>query len=449
MKLMRLVSRTSGGVPATTERLVRRMLCPLTGLTQGIGFIMRDPMEPSLAVAGGEMTGVHVLRGFQPPRPGSYHIGGAGTTYSEALIKTLGETIERYSHFAVLAGGLPVTIASPRDMRVGRAQAMLPDSSALYSPEQLARPRFPFSQLADDDEIGWVGARSLPGGGPIAVPAQQALVGYARTTGEPMFALGVTTGSAAHTDREKALRNALLEVVQIDAAIGHWYGAKPAVRINFDERVAVAERAIGRTLYRHGPSLRFFWLPSADLPGLSVACLVESGDVPHVGVGLGCDLCLSRAIYKAFLEGVAVMHLAKVVLFRQGVEDASGVAGTADRPFYDLDSNVGHYAAGADAGVLEIRFPNTPSIAASDVDADVCGSTNDEIATLINAFPTTGKRLAVLDLTTPDVADLGFSALRVWSPDTLSLPLPSAPPLRHPRFAAYGGVVHERPHPFP
>jgi len=38
----------------------------------------------------------------------------------------------------------------------------------------------------------------------------------------------------------------------------------------------------------------------------------------------------------------------------------------------------------------------------------------------------TGKRLAVLDLTTPDVADLGFTALRVWSPDTLSLPLPSA-----------------------
>jgi hypothetical protein len=32
------------------------------------------------------------------------------------------------------------------------------------------------------------------------------------------------------------------------------------------------------------------------------------------------------------------------------------------------------------------------------------------------------------DLTSSDVAELGFVVERVWSPDTLSLPLPSAPP---------------------
>jgi thiazole/oxazole-forming peptide maturase SagD family component len=446
---MRLVSGSNGHIPATTAQLVRRMLCPLTGLTQTIGFVMRDPMEPRLAVAGGEMTGVHVLRGSRPPRPGAYHIGGAGATYAEALIKTLGETIERYSHFAALAGGLSVTVASPRRMRAGGVPAMVPDSAALYSAQQLARPDFPFVVLGDDDEIGWVQARSMTTGASVAVPAQQALVGYARAGGEPLFTAGVTTGSAAHTSREKALRNALLEVVQIDAAIGCWYGAQRAVRINLDKRVALAQRAIDRTLNRHGPSLRFFWLPSADLPGISVACLVESAVVPHVGVGLGCDLRLSHAIYKAFLEGIAVAHLAKIILFRQRVEAVSGAAETPAGPFYDLDSNVGHYATGRDADALEICYPNEPSISACDMDKDNYGSPHDDVAMLVGAFAATGKQLALLDLTTPDVADLGFSALRVWSPDTLALPLPSAPPLRHPRFAAYGGVAHERPHPLP
>jgi thiazole/oxazole-forming peptide maturase SagD family component len=406
-------------------------------------------MEPRLAVAGGEMTGVHELRGSRAPRPGAYHIGGSGTTYAEALIKTLGETVERYSHFAALAGGLSVTVASPRSMRASGRLAMVPDSTALYTPEQLGRPAFPFVLLADDDEIGWVQARSMSDGAAVAIPAQQALVGYVRARGEPQFTAGVTTGSAAHTSRTKALRSALLEVVQIDAAIGHWYGAERAVRINLDERVAVAQRAMGRTMHRRGPTLRFFWLPSPDLPGFSVACLVESGDVPCVGVGLGCDLRLSHAIYKAFLEGVAVVHLAKIVLFRQRVEARSGAAESPADAFYDLDSNVGHYAAGGDADALESRFRNHPSITTSDMDADVCGSPHDDVAMLVEAFAATSKRLALLDLTTPDVADLGFCALRVWSPDTLSLPLPSAPPLRHPRFAAYGGIVHERPHPLP
>ncbi|MBA3812424.1 MAG: YcaO-like family protein [Caulobacteraceae bacterium] len=447
---MRLTSLSSGDVPAGTARLLRRMLCPLTGLTQAIGFVLRDPMEPRLAVAGGEMTGVHMLRGSRPPKPGAYHIGGCGTTYAEALIKTLGETIERYSHFAALADGLAVTLTTSRMARADDTPSFVPDGSALFSGEQYRRPGFPFEPLSEDREIGWVRARSLIDGAPVAIPAQQALVGYLRSPGEPRFTAGVTTGSAAHTDPVKALRNALLEVVQIDAAIGLWHGAAKPVQIVLDERVAAAGRAIDRTLHPHGPSLRFFWLPNPDLVGLSVACLVESPAAPHVALGLGCDLRLSQAIYKAFLEGVAVAHLAKIILFRQRVEEAAAAA-AADHAvtFYDLDSNVGHYASGADGEVIRSRFPGRTPIAASRVAPDAGGSPSQDVARLIEAFAATSKRLALLDLTTPDVADLGFAALRVWSPDTLCLPLPSAPPLLHPRFAAYGGVALDRPHPYP
>jgi hypothetical protein len=54
-----------------------------------------------------------------------------------------------------------------------------------------------------------------------------------------------------------------------------------------------------------------------------------------------------------------------------------------------------------------------------------------------------------LDLTSADVRQLGFTILRVWSPDLISLCPPSMPPLAHVRFAAYGGAAHVRPHPYP
>jgi hypothetical protein len=68
---------------------------------------------------------------------------------------------------------------------------------------------------------------------------------------------------------------------------------------------------------------------------------------------------------------------------------------------------------------------------------------------LIDAFWKTGNELIGLDLTTGDVRDLGFRVVRLWSPDLLSLPLPSAPPLLHPRFNSYGGATDGAPHPYP
>jgi len=79
------------------------------------------------------------------------------------------------------------------------------------------------------------------------------------------------------------------------------------------------------------------------------------------------------------------------------------------------------------------------------VDSDIKG----DLRHLVDGFAGTGKELVFLDLTTADIRDLGFYVVRVWSPDTISLSLPSAPPVMHPRFQAYGGIRNEAPHPYP
>ena len=442
---------TASSLSPATSVLLDRMLCPLTGLAQTVGFARRGTVEPRVAVAGGDMTGVHVLANRPPPREGAYHIGGSGITYEEAVIRTLGETLERYAQFIpAQVERQTTTTATPEDLIAAGERLVAPDSWRFFTSAQLERLGFPFSQRSPQEPIGWVRARSLPDGHSCWAPAQQALVGYIKPSEESAYMAGVTTGTAAHTRVENAVLNALLELVQIDAAVGHWYGASEAVAIAPDARTRVVDALIAERLRPGGPQARFFWLPSADLPGFPVACVLANAHVPRLAIGLGCAMSLTRAIYKAFLEAAAVAQLAKIILFRQMT---AGLAlGEADpQRIYDLDSNVGYYAAHAEAPAVDRRFPSEHPVPAAELDADVdaAGDAATEVAMLIEAIRATGKRLVMLDLTTADIRELGFTVARVWSPDLLSLPLPSAPPLEHPRFLAYGGAANEAPHPYP
>jgi thiazole/oxazole-forming peptide maturase SagD family component len=437
-------------LPPAVQVLMDRMVCPLTGLAQTVGFARRGILEPRVGVAGGDMTGVHVLANRHAPREGAYHIGGSGTTYEEMVIRTLGETIERYAQFLPAQRGQhQVLMATQEELRAAGKRVAATEPWQFFTPAQLGRAGFPFVSLPAETPIGWVACPSLSEDGEWWVPAQQALVGYVRSDGEPPYMAGVTTGTAAHTRLADGTLNALLELVQIDAAVGHWYGAAAAVGIRGDARTRALDRLLESRLRSGGPSPRFFWLPSADLPGFAIACVLESADLPRFAVGLGCDLRLSRAMYKAFLEGAAVAQLAKVILFRQASAGVERPGDADPEAIFDLDSNVAYYAVHGDEAAIERKFGNVDVLAAGELPPDGDGPPAEEVRRLVDGFRATGKRLVFLDLTTADVRELGFCVVRLWSPDLLSLPLPSAPPLAHPRFAAYGGAVYEAPHPYP
>jgi thiazole/oxazole-forming peptide maturase SagD family component len=445
-----LVGAGSSPLAPKTGMLLRRMLCPLSGLTPGIGFAKRAPLEPRIATAGGQLTGVHLLRGVTGPGEDSYHIGGSGTTYEEAVIRTLGETIERYGQFTAIAWGRQeVRTASLAGMRTQGCRVSVTPDLRFFSEAQLQRPGFRFSSIDAQAPLGWVPARSLIDRATRWVPAQQTIVGYVRRPDEPAFMSAVTTGTAAHTKLEDAVRNALLELSQIDAAVGHWYGASQALMIAPGARTRAVDDLVRSRVHEGGPEPTFHWLPSPDLPGLTVACVLRAPEAPRCAIGLGCDLRLSRAMYKAFLEAAGVAQLAKVLLVRRAAEAAApNGMGIHQDAMYDLDANVVHYALRPGA-VIDERFGAGTVTRPSDLPPDVHMSRAGELRLLVDAFARTNKDLVFLDLTSRDIKELGFCVVRLWSPDLLGLPLPSAPPLLHPRFEAYGGATNEAPHPYP
>lgn len=429
------LERRTAGQRAAVDALARRIVGPLTGLVPHLGFHARGRRGTRVAIATADLTGVHVLVDGNPAKPGSHHIGAASATVADAGIRTLAESIERYAQYAFPADhGFPFTTAE------GLPGPVLPPVEH-FADEQFAVPGFPFQRYDPGAPLGWWRMTALTGGPEVFAPAQSTLVGYRPRLddGEPWLHAAVTTGSAAHTDPAKALLSAIQELVQLDATMGHWHTAIRSVRIGRDRRTKALEGVIGRYWDRRVPDPEFHLLPSADLPGFTVACLVRSGATggPAVTVGLGADTSLTSAMYKALLEATTLSILS---------DDSE----SEDQLFLDLESNVSHYAKPEHAHVVEDRFAHCDTVNAADLPPD--GSTEDLRVTVrryVDAFRAAGKRLLYGDLSTPEVRHLGFHVLRVWSPDTLSLSLPGAPARLHPRYRDYGGFSHTHPHPYP
>jgi thiazole/oxazole-forming peptide maturase SagD family component len=445
-----LAASRGPGLHPRVATFVDRMISPLCGFDKTFAFALRDGLMPKLTVVIPQFAAVHRL--IQLERPLAYHIGGYGIFTEEALLRALGETVERYSHVL-----MPLCLKD--QMEFASYDQMAERGGSLFGPKdinpftdaQLSADAFPFKRFGGSDPVTWVRGFSPIDGSDVWVPAQATLVGYLprHQDGEPWITAAVTTGSAAHTDGRKALRSALCELAEVDTSMGYWYTGRRAPQIGHDRRTRHVAEIVAGSTPAHGVVSTFHYLANPDLPTQVVACVVRSpgGEIPACGIGVGSDLDLERAMYRAWLEASAITHLAMVAFLQADALD--NIPSDDMGAFGDLDQNVGFYALPENTHIIDQRFPVSDTVAASDL-PDFAGRTlDDEVSTLLAGFADTHKRLALFDFTTPDIADLGFVVSRCYSPDTLALCLPSYPHLGHPRFKAYGTPGYGVPHPYP
>lgn len=429
-----------------TYLLWKKMLSPLSGLDKSVSFMLRGRFAPKFYVAGGDLTGVHMLRNQPAPPTGFYHIGGCGIERQESMIRTLGETVERYAQFVSEIGSSKrILFASYEQMKQQGRDLIDPEHLAFYSSQQFLEPGFPYQPFSVNQPIGWLQTGRV-NGSPQWVPAQLFLVGYTLKRGEPWLQAAVTTGSAAHITKEKAAINAILEIIQLDTSMGHWYSSAHAEEIIHDQRTQAIQSIIGKQFHPAGPRPHFYRLKSPDLPGFTIACILkQAGTVPRISIGQSCELKLRDAMYKAMLEAVGVYHLARLTGFEKQLADPS----ILDSPgqIRDLDTNVAYYGIKGAEGIINEKFPPTQKIRAADLPPDYPDSFG--LTELVNAFVESGKSLFQMDTTTEDIASLGFHAWRYWSPDTLTLCLPGLPVSMHKRFQDFGGFANPLPHPYP
>lgn len=435
---------------ARIERLMRRMVSPVTGLDKTVGFSLHDRGSAGLYVTVAQLTAIHRL--VQMKKPLSYHLGGYGLRREEALIRVLGETTERYAHMAcLLSDAVPRRFATPDEMSAEGLETIDFEGWSFFTPEQYERPKFLFQPFGRELPILWLETWNLTEDRPLWAPAQILVLGYLaqRHKKEPRLAAAVTTGTAAHTEPEKALNAGILELLQMDAAMGFWYSGGKAPLIELDGRLDSLREILEQT---GGDSFDpcFHYVPVPDFDVHVVTCVLRGrqGELPCVGVGIACAMSLESACYKAFTEASAIPHLAQI-----GFLHAPGMLRGEDKieidSIDDLDLNVLYYALPENAPQLDHRFLPNERVAASDLPRLPQLESSELTRYLVDQFRANRLPLCYLELTTPDVADLGFHVCRSYSPALLSLSLPSFPQAGHPRFKAYGGFNVRDPHPFP
>ena len=134
-------------------------------------------------------------------------------------------------------------------------------------------------------------------------------------------------------------------------------------------------------LFRYHVSI---FLRMRTSPGLYPCVWAGGGTVPVNAVGLGCDMDLNGAMYKALLEGVAVSHLSKVVSLDQYKGDQAKRSGlTYDSEIINLNSNVALFAMGGYGEIISAKFPKSGAMVhASELPSDWRGDTTQQIKLL-------------------------------------------------------------------
>ncbi|QSB06864.1 YcaO-like family protein [Natronoglycomyces albus] len=426
-----------------------------TGIMPGYFVSVADvPGEPLMRAMTATMPHYHRNIMNDPHMEVQYHLSGYGMYHEEAMIKLMGESVERYAAMVAIrlcddefryasyneisqeGPAMPLEYLGILD---ARQQAFLASKLHRYT------DRLP----DEDDVIGWVKCPSLVNPGEdFWVPAQLFFLGFTTSAmhNDLLFTPSFSTGTAAHVSLENALRNALIEAVQIDSFILNWYTDTPAPAVEMDdpdlERILTDMKLVGDEASYDLKSI-YLTRPELPLPTIGVYMDRKDDKLPLISFGVQGDADPKYAFLRGTMESAAILGLGMY----SAIYDTPTVhAAVNSSPYMDLDTNVLFFASPDEPErkrqIVAEQFKG--SIKLSEITA-----LESELPDLIKMVGGVSEWATYLDITPPELADTPWKVVRVLIPELLSMCLPGLPPKNHPRMKEYGGVTNEHPHPLP
>jgi thiazole/oxazole-forming peptide maturase SagD family component len=444
-----------------SNHLVEDVLRPICsehgGITQSLLVSpIKYPQDLDLKSVMMQMPGYHRVL-ISPHVEMQYHLCGYGASYEEAIIRLVGEAIERYSLMMAQATmAHKIRYASydevARDGKVVPFEYLRPFSDADY--EKLNRGNYAgLKRLERDDTVGWVKCPSLfDSEMEIWVPAQMLFVGYklSREHGEVAFCPGFSTGTAAHTTHAKALQNALLEFIEIDALMLHWYTnlSAPAVTIDNLTVASLIPKLLAADSRYEVLALDLRVMEEVDANVFGSVLINKHDERPLIVFGAQGHLDPARAFYRGLTEAMAIAFLGvygPLYLPKDYLISTSGLT------FTDLDRNVSFFASpeGGEQKKEVIRKMVGGRKVLSGMKNYETGDVEAETARLVRQLSSVSEYGVYLDVTPPESRSRGWKVMRVFFPELVTMCVPGVPYSEHPRMKAFGGVRNEYPHPLP
>ncbi|MFY9824363.1 MAG: YcaO-like family protein [Thermoanaerobaculia bacterium] len=445
-----------GEVAATdareTLRRASRLMSRRVGIIRAVGPGVVYAQDPAIFSAGTVTSQLSFSQRISNPGKA----GGAGETLEASLASAIGEAVERYS--MLFYDKSRMILAAFRDLG---EPAVPPGLLRLHSREQVEQRRGGLAFFDDDSRLRWVWGWSLTHDRARLVPAPLVYLGYDDGPGEAVIGSNASTGLAAGLTREAAILSGLYEILERDAFALSWLFRQVRGKVRVDDAELRARMLAAFAMDRAEVSLELFDL-TFDLPITSVLAVLrrpaEFG--PALCVGAAARLNPRDAVRKSLLElGQGLSYLR--VLRAQDKDWA------AKEDFSDLTSFDDHlmlYNKNPKMAAEAFAFyDSAPEGLLSSLPNGATGRVKGDVERCVDLLGRAGHEVVVVDLTTPDLRETGFSVVRVLVPGLIplhgdhSLPYLGVARLREVPWQL-GWVARDRdplaqlnplPHPFP
>lgn len=389
------------------ERLAHH-ISPVTGI---VGSLHRAESSPEEARVTPSYIADYGLPGTVPDVPRLLEVlhqraGGKGMTHEQARMSALGEAIERYC--GVFQGDEPRIRASLAELG---ERGIHPNACMSFSDRQIAerettnetctRSTWVAGPFDETEAIEWTPVRSLTEGTTRYLPTAQCFYGYSDLHGIE-FTRANSNGSAAGTNKEEAILQGFMELVERDAVALWWYNRirRRGVDLDdFDEPYVHDLRARYQVLHRE------LWVldVTSDI-GIPVFAAVSrrvDKQPEDIILGFGAHLDPRTALLRALTElNQSLPPVASV----EGDRGYSGVNQTAISWWRSATIESQPHLCPDESGRLETRASYS-SRASDDL--------RDDIAICVQSVQDRGMETLVLDQTR---ADVGLDVVKVVVP---------------------------------
>lgn len=409
-----------------------------------------EHIMPRLFVVCGEISNIHKLINIDKI---IYHLGGYGLRFEEAFIKFQSEVLERYS--LILFPEYikdDIIYASYKELEASCENIPPYELLQFYSDTFYKNNPLGLQKLEKKDVIGWIPAKSLFNPNKeILFPAQMLFPSFVAISKkkEKMFFVAFSTGTASQTTLENALLNALYEYIEIDAVMINWYTLRKSPRIDISGTLLedIARKIINPEFY--DLILLYQTLPDIKVHVVSAFIVNKKNAVPILSFGAHADLDPYNATYRGLIEASATAFLGVYAYFNKPEIIFKEIDYTN---IMDIDTNVIFYALPKYKHIslkLMRDLTGETVIHLNELKRYSSDNIRATLQHLIRELRKISEWAIALEITLPDIKELGFRVVRVFIPELYCLCLPSFPYDAHKRILKYGGVKNEFPHPLP
>lgn len=384
------------------------LIDPTYGIIRDITVAQSLPDEPAIFTTKVDRKHPDQLTDGYPLSPSE---GGCALDQSQAIISGIGEAVERYC--ASIYRNESLCNSTYQDLE----KALDPMEVTNFSTQQRHSDVVPSPGYKHSDKLRWIQAERLEDGANFAVPAQLAYLNYDRGS-EPLIRNPISTGLAAGRTRSAAIDRGALEVVERDAFMIYYLTKTQLPQIQLDiqtEAITTLTDRLDRA------AIDWYLLDArtdAEVP-IVIAVLVAD-EVPAVTVSAAAHSTATGAVQSALEEALQI-RLYQRHLLEAGSKTVDLLA--VDNSAIERDTRLLGWSRQEAVDKLSF-WVESPHLTTLSALRDAAPPTDSRSATLVSDT----FEQYIVDLTTDDVAQVGFTVVRVIAPTAQPLYLREATP---------------------